>query len=133
MSNPLAYVMNFDIPSLIETLKRDTSWSKKELSTMVLLKSPVKNIVLTLLPAGIEIKSVQLNDTITYQVIEGKLKFQFRNESVILGKGESLKLNEKTKYQFDSLEESAFLLTSENSIQGQRNGRLSLNNITFTF
>jgi len=125
--------MNFDIPSLIETLKLDPSWSRKELSTMVLLKSPVKNIVLTLLPAGIEIRSVQLNDTITYQILEGKLKFQIRNESVVLGKGELLKLNEKTKYQFDSLEESAFLLTSENSIQGQRNGRLSLNNITFTF
>jgi quercetin dioxygenase-like cupin family protein len=125
--------MNFDIPSLIETLKQDPCWSKRELSTMVLLKSPVKNIVLTLLPAGIEIKSVQLNDTITYQVLEGKLKFCIRNESVILGKGELLKLNEKTKYQFDSLEESAFLLTSENSIQGQRNGRFSLNNITFTF
>jgi hypothetical protein len=125
--------MNFDIPSLIETLKQDPSWSRRELSTMVLLKSPVKNIVLTILPAGIEIKSVQLNDTITYQILEGKLKFQIRNESVVLGKGELLKLNEKTKYQFDSLEESAFLLTSENSIQGQRNGRFSLNNITFTF
>ena len=125
--------MNFDIPSLIETLKQDPSWSRRELSTMVLLKSPVKNIVLTLLPAGIEIKSVQLNDTITYQVLEGKLKFHIRNESVVLGKGELLKLDEKTKYQFDSLEESAFLLTSENTIQGQRNGRLSLNNITFTF
>jgi len=125
--------MNFDIPSLIETLKQDPSWSRRELSTMVLLKSPVKNIVLTLLPAGIEIRSVQLNDTITYQILEGKLKFQIRNESVVVGKGELLKLNEKTKYQFDSLEESAFLLTSENSIQGQRNSRLSLNNITFTF
>ena len=125
--------MTFDIPSLIETLKQDPSWSRRELSTIVLLKSPVKNIVLTLLPAGIEIRSVQLNDTITYQILEGKLKFQIRNESIVLGKGELLKLNEKTKYQFDSLEESAFLLTSENSIQGQRNGRLSLNNITFTF
>jgi quercetin dioxygenase-like cupin family protein len=125
--------MTFDIPSLIETLKQDPSWSRRELSTMVLLKSPVKNIVLTLLPAGIEIRSVQLNDTITYQILEGKLKFQISNESVVLGKGELLKLNEKTKYQFDSLEESAFLLTSENSIQGQRNSRLSLNNITFTF
>jgi quercetin dioxygenase-like cupin family protein len=125
--------MNFDIPSLIETLKQDPSWSRRELSSMVLLKSPVKNLVLTLVPAGIEIRSVQLNDTITYQILEGKLKFQIRNESVVLGKGELLKLNEKTKYQFDSLEESAFLLTSENSIQGQRNGRLSLNNITFTF
>lgn len=125
--------MNFDIPSLIETLKKDPSWSKKELSTMVLLKSPVKNIVLTLLPAGIEIRSVQLNDTITYQVLEGKLKFHIRNESVLLGKGESLMLNEKTKYQFDSIEESAFLLTSENTLQGQHNARFSLNNITFTF
>jgi hypothetical protein len=125
--------MNFDIPSLIEILKQDPSWSKKELSTMVLLKSPVKNIVLTLLPAGTEIRSVQLNDAVTYQVLEGKLKFSIRNESVIVGKGELLMLNEKTKYQFDSLEESAFLLTSEDTLQGQRNGRLSLSNITFTF
>lgn len=125
--------MNFDIPSLIEMLRKDPSWSKKELSTMVLLKSPVKNIVLTLLPAGTEIRSVQLNDTITYQVLEGKLKFRIRNESVILGKGELLKLNEKTKYQFDSLEESAFLLTSEDTLKDQLNVRFSLNNITFTF
>jgi quercetin dioxygenase-like cupin family protein len=125
--------MNFDIPSLIETLKKDPSWTKKELSTMVLLKSPVKNIVLTLLPAGIEIRSVQLNDTIIYQVLEGKLKFSIRDESVILGKGELLTLNDKTKYQFDSLEESAFLLTSENTVAGHHGGRFSLNNITFTF
>jgi len=125
--------MNFDIPSLIETLKQDPSWFKKELCTMVLLKSPVKNIVLTLLPAGAEIRSVQLNDSIVYQVLEGKLKFQIRNESVILGRGEFLTLNEKTKYQFNSLEESAFLLTSENSVLGQHNARFSLNNITFTF
>jgi hypothetical protein len=64
--------MNFDIPSLIETLKKDPSWSRRELSTMVLLKSPVKNIVLTILPAGIEIRSVQSDDTITYQILEGK-------------------------------------------------------------
>jgi quercetin dioxygenase-like cupin family protein len=125
--------MNFDIPSLIEMLKQDPSWSKKELSTMVLLKSPVKNIVLTLLPAGTEIRSVQLNDTITYQVLEGKLKFRIRNESVTLGKGELLMLKEKTRYQFDSLEESAFLLTSEDILKDQRNVRFSLNNITFTF
>ena len=125
--------MNFDIPSLIETLKKDPSWLNKELSTMVLLKSPVKNIVLTLLPAGIEIRSVQLNDTIVYQVLEGKLKFIIRNESIILGKGQFLTLNEKTKYQFNSLEESAFLLTSENTVQGHHGGRFSLNNITFTF
>jgi quercetin dioxygenase-like cupin family protein len=125
--------MNFDIPSLIEMLKQDPSWSKKELSTMVLLKSPVKNIVLTLLPAGTEIRSVQLNDTITYHVLEGKLKFCIRNESVILGKGELLMLKEKTRYQFDSLEESAFLLTSEDTLKDHRNVRFSLNNITFTF
>jgi hypothetical protein len=42
-------------------------------------------------------------------------------------------LKEKTRYQFDSLEESAFLLTSEDTLKDQRNVRFSLNNITFTF
>jgi len=125
--------MNFDIPSLIETLKQDPSWRRNGLSTMILLKSPVRNIVLTLLPAGTEIRSFQSNDSITYQVIEGKLRFHLRNEFVILGKGELLTLNERTKYQFDSLEESAYLLTSENSIKGQHSSIISLNHITFTF
>jgi hypothetical protein len=125
--------MNFDIPSLLETLKREPTWTRKELSSMVLLKSPVKNVVLTLLPAGIEISSTQVNDTMTYKVLEGKLQFRIRNESVILDKGEQIMLNEKTRYQVDSLEESAFLLTSENTVHSPQHSRFSLNSITFTF
>jgi len=125
--------MNFDIPTLLETLKKESSWTKKELRSMVLLKSPVKNIVLTLLPAGIEINSIQLNDTIMYKVLEGRLKFRIRNELVILDKGEQIMLNERTKYQVESLEESVFLLTSENMVQSSQTPKFSLNNITFTF
>jgi len=125
--------MNFDIPTLLETLKKESSWTKKELRSMVLLKSPVKNIVLTLLPAGIEINSIQLNDTIMYKVLEGRLKFRIRNELVILDKGEQIVLNERTKYQVESLEESVFLLTSENMVQSSQTPKFSLNNITFTF
>lgn len=125
--------MNFDIPSLLETLKREPTWMRRELSSMVLLKSPVKNVVLTLLPAGIEISSTQVNDTMTYKVLEGKLQFRIRNESVILDKGEQIMLNEKTRYQVDSLEESAFLLTSENTVHSHQHSRFSLNSITFTF
>ena len=82
---------------------------------MILLKSPDKQIVLTALHEGTEINSFQSNDSITFQIIEGKLKFQTRKESVTLNKGQLLTLHENIKYSLTTSEETVFLLTIANS------------------
>jgi mannose-6-phosphate isomerase-like protein (cupin superfamily) len=101
----------FDIPAIISKLKAEESWEKGELSSVILLQSPSIKVLLTLLHGGTEVISYQANDSITFQVLEGSLVLHIRNESIMLYKGEVLTLDEKIKYSFDSVEETAILLT----------------------
>jgi quercetin dioxygenase-like cupin family protein len=109
-----ASMLTFDLPALIDKMKQSQSWANGELNAMVLLKSPDKQIVLTALHEGTEIKSFQSNDLITFQIIEGKVKFHTRRESVTVDKGQLLTLHENIKYSLTTKEESVFLLTIAN-------------------
>jgi quercetin dioxygenase-like cupin family protein len=101
----------FDLPELIKNLKHEPSWENGDLESKILLKGPDKKILLTVLHKGTEISSFLDNESLTLQVIEGKLKVHLRNGSIALSMGESLIINENIKYSIDSLEETAFLMT----------------------
>jgi len=107
-------LLTFDLPTLIEKLKYEYVWAKGELNAMILLKKPDKQIVLAALHEGTEINSFQSNDLITFQIIEGKLKFHTPKESVTLDKGQLLTLHENIKYSLITKEETVFLLTIAN-------------------
>lgn len=104
----------FDFPSLIGEMKHKNSWVNGELDTMILLKTPTKQIVLTALHEGTEIKSFQSNESITFQIIEGKMQFHARKESVNLDKGQLLTLCENIRYSLTTSEETVLLLTITN-------------------
>ena len=104
-------LFNFDMPGIIGNLKQSPSWEKGELNSMVLYKKPEKKIVLTALHKGTQIESFQANDSITFQVMEGKLEFRAAKESVTLKKGHLLTLHEKIRYRLKSREETVYLLT----------------------
>ena len=106
----------FDLPTLIEKMKHSHSWTHGEFNAVILLKSPEKQIVLTALHEGTEIKSRQSNDSITFQIIEGKVKFHTQKGSVILDKGQLLTLHDNINYSLTTREESVLLLTIANSI-----------------
>jgi hypothetical protein len=101
----------YDIPGLIETMKHEQAWEKGELESKILLMSPGKKVLLTILHEGTEISSFQTDDSLTLQIIEGKLELHIREETITLIGGELLTIDEKINYSIDSLEESAFLLT----------------------
>jgi quercetin dioxygenase-like cupin family protein len=105
----------FDLPNLIEKMKHSNNWANGEPNTMILLKSPKKKIVLIALHEDTEIKSFQSNDSITFQIIEGKLKFHTRKESLTLDKGILLTLHENIKYSLITKEETVLLLTIASS------------------
>jgi quercetin dioxygenase-like cupin family protein len=109
-----ASLLTFDLPILIEKMKHSPNWVKGELNATILLKRRDKQIVLTILHEGTEINSFQSNDSITFQIIKGKLKFHTRKESVILDKGQLLTLHENIKYSLTTREETVFLLTIAN-------------------
>ena len=100
-----------DLSALIENLKHAKSWKRGELNAIILLKTPVKKIVLTILHPGTEVRSFQADESVTIQVIEGRLRLHFGSEYINLNKGELMTLREKARYTIDSLEESALLLT----------------------
>lgn len=110
----IASLLTFDLPSLIEDMKHSHTWARGELNAMILSKSPGKQIVLTALHEGTEINSFQSNDSVTVQIIEGKLRFHVRKKSVTLDKGQLLSLHEKTNYRLTTKEETVFLLTIAN-------------------
>lgn len=109
LNNPALHT--FNLPRLIEKMKHKRSWVDGELNAQILLKSPDKQIVLTAIHEGTEIKSFQSNNSITFQIIEGKLMFHTKNKSVTLNKGQLLTLHENIKYTLKTKEDTVILLT----------------------
>lgn len=103
----------YDFPVLIENMKLSKTWAKGKLNARILLRSPNKQIVLTVLHEGTEINSFQSNDSVTFQIIEGKIMFQSPEKLVTLNKGQLLTLHEHISYCLTTAEETALLLTVE--------------------
>ncbi|MGD0342596.1 MAG: hypothetical protein ABSA76_12905 [Bacteroidales bacterium] len=109
-------LLTYNLPILIEKMKLNHAWSKGELKSMILLESPGKRILITSLHEGTEINFSQSNDSVTFQVVEGKMKLNARKESVTLNKGQLMTLHEKMKYSVTSMEDTVFLLTISSGI-----------------
>jgi hypothetical protein len=105
----------FDLPTLIRNMKLSHSWLKGDLSSMILLKSPESQIILTAFNIGMEISSFQSKDSISFQIIEGSLEFHTRHDNLMLYEGESFTFIEKMNYRLTTKEVTVFLLTVENS------------------
>jgi len=108
---PDASLFYFDLPSLIEMMKHSHTWAQGELNAMVLLKRQDKQIVLTALHEGTEIISYQSEDSVTFQIIEGRINFHTRKETVILDKDRKFTLYDNIKYSLETKEETVLLLT----------------------
>jgi hypothetical protein len=106
-----ASYLSINLPALIENMKHEKRWKKGKLSSMILIKTPCKKVVLTLAPEGTEISSFQANDSATFQISEGRLVFYFENEYVYLNSNEILTINKKIDYSFYSIVDTAFLIT----------------------
>jgi mannose-6-phosphate isomerase-like protein (cupin superfamily) len=102
---------DFDLSSVIENLKTDLPPEEGELITKILLKSPELSILLVKMHVGTEFISFQKNQSVTFRILQGKLKLHIRKGSLTLNEGESLILSEKTKYRIASMESTALLLT----------------------
>jgi len=112
----------FDFPTLIGKMKQKNAWLKGDLDTMILLKTPAKQIVLAALHEGTRITSFQSGESITFQIIEGKMSFNLRGKSVNLDKGQLLTLEEHHKYSMSTDRKTVLLLTiTTNSVKLSEN------------
>jgi quercetin dioxygenase-like cupin family protein len=109
-------LFTFDLPALIGNMKKSHSWAKGELNAMILLRSPQKQVILTLMRSKTEVKSFQSNDSVTLRIIEGKLRFTTWKESITLVDGQVLILHENINYNLIAKEETVLLITIANNI-----------------
>ena len=102
---------NINVFDLINNLKSCLVTSGKKLKSVILVNRNDKKILITALRDKTEISSFQSDDSVTIQLLEGKLRLHTWKESVTLDKGHFITITEKVKYQLTPLEETVFLLT----------------------
>jgi len=100
-----------DLSAIILKMKDNDDWKSGELKSLILLNSPAKKVVLTVMHNRTEVDSFQSGDSVTIQIIEGKMKIQTCQKTIILDKGQLLVLHNKEKFILKTLEESSFILT----------------------
>lgn len=105
-------VLPYDMPKLIQNMKKSSGWKNGELVATILLNTPGKQIVLTVLHPDTEIKSFQSGDSVTLQIIEGNIQFHSREETIMLSNGQTFTFYSNINFSLTSHDEvSAFLLT----------------------
>jgi hypothetical protein len=112
---------DFDLQSLIAAMKGSYSWANGDLNALILLKDPDKQIILTAMHEGTEIESFQSNDSVSFQIIEGNLRFHVLEDSITLRKDQLMTLKEHINYRLTSEEKTIFLLTISNGIAPSSN------------
>lgn len=103
--------LNFELPVMIQKIKKDCGWKMGDLKSMVINDSPYKKIILTGIHAQTEIKSVQNGDSVNIYVVEGSLKLTVKKESLLMEGGQKFTIHDKTKYTIEALQESFYILT----------------------
>lgn len=112
--SPIASFQLYDLPIVIEDMKHDSTCTKESLNAKILFKSFDNQIVVTLLQKNAEIKSFQSNDSISFYIIEGKMKIFLPKKSITIKQGQLLELHDKIRYRLKSEIDTVFLLRISN-------------------
>jgi quercetin dioxygenase-like cupin family protein len=110
------YTKAFNLPALIESMKKSHKWANNELNAMILLKGRSKQIILTSIHDGTEIESFQSKDSVTFHTLEGKLRINTQYDTVILTEGQLMTITNKIKYYLTTDEDTVFLLSTSERI-----------------
>lgn len=116
--------LRHDLPGLIRNMKLSNAWGKGNLNSMILIKNPERNVMLVALHEGTEIISYQSNDSVTFQILEGKMEFNTRKTSAAIGMGQVLTLYDKVKYRLKTCEETVLLMSIAKDSSRIASGRL---------
>jgi hypothetical protein len=111
---PISWLSTTNLQLLIEIMKQSLLWTRGKPCSNILLNHQKKKIVLAVLPKNTEVVSFQDCDSITFRVIEGRLKLESKNRTAFLDKGHDLTLFDKEEYFLSNSEETAYLLTMVN-------------------
>jgi hypothetical protein len=104
-------LVTIKLSRLVENLKLVLMESDQNLHSIVLLNREEKKIVLMAMNGAVEVESFQADDSVTIQLIEGRVRFQAKKQLVVLTGGQLLNISEKTNYSITAMEEAVVMLT----------------------
>ena len=104
-------LQKLNLNSFLKQLKKDKSWKKNDRNALTILKTSSIRIVLYAIRKGAEMIKQKKDGRITVQVLEGKIVFNSGTESVKLGSGQMLVLDESAAYSIVASKKTFFLLT----------------------
>lgn len=100
-----------NLNSFLKQIKKDKSWKDNDRNALTVLKTSSIRMVLYGIKKGAEMIKQKKDGRITVQVLEGKVVFNSGGESVKLGTGQMLVLDESAAYSLVAGKKSYFLLT----------------------
>jgi hypothetical protein len=109
-----------DLPELIENMKLSESYISGGLNFMILKRDTDSKMVITAVQKEIEIISFQSGNSLSIELLEGRIKFKTKEESILLDRGQLLTVCKSVDYEIKALEETVFLLTIDNQAPSAR-------------
>lgn len=106
-----APLVEVNLQTLIDQIKRETTWSDSDRNSITIFKSETMRIVLMGLHENAELKPHKANGVVSVHVLEGKIDFITEQRSSLMGKGQIIALQENVIHSIIALTETFFLLT----------------------
>jgi quercetin dioxygenase-like cupin family protein len=106
-----AQLVEMDLNKFVDQLKNEITWKTSDRNSVTIFKSETMRIVLMGLQENAELKSHKADGVISVQTLQGKINFVTEKQSVIIGKGQIIALEENITHSVTALKESFFLLT----------------------
>ena len=106
-----APLIEMDLNNFIAQIKQETTWVSSDRNSITIFKSEEIRIVLIGLHDHAELKTHTANGITSVQVLEGQINFTAEQQTITLGKGQMIVLQEKSPHSIIALKESFFLLT----------------------
>jgi len=104
-------LMSFAIEQEIEKLKASDQWQRESRAALTLVKTHAVTIVLVALHAGAVLKDHHAEGPITVAVLEGAIRLKTSGDERVLRRSALLALGSAIQHEIEALEDSAFVLT----------------------
>jgi quercetin dioxygenase-like cupin family protein len=106
-----APVVFFDLEEVIHQIKNEPAWQDRDRNSITIFKSGSVTTVLVAMHPKAEMKTMEPENLMMVQVMEGRLVLNANNQTTTISKNQYLALHEHIPYTLQAEDESVFLLT----------------------
>lgn len=111
-----APLVSIDIPGFIKQLKSEVTWKTSDRNAITVFKTNGLRIVLIALHKDAIMQEHSANGIISVQVLEGEIKFNTDQKSIVLKKDKMVALHQGLEHSVKAIKESVILLTLTTSL-----------------